>query len=101
MATQEYSKRVGFSFDNDPRNQEIENWRLSAKEFYSDYTKLGRRNNPLSPSARQIEFTKPFTVVDDIYDNFYDYSLPKQMEKDYLLILLLLSVIIQTILEYM
>ena len=29
----------------------------------------------VSPSARQVYFEKPFTVVDDIYDNFYDYSL--------------------------
>ena len=27
--------------------------------------------------ARQINFNKPYTVVDNIYDNYYDYSLLK------------------------
>ena len=57
--------------------EEIENWRLSAKEFLFWTTQNWDEGTilTLSPSARQIEFTNPFTVVDDIYDNFYDYSL--------------------------
>ena len=77
---QEYLKRVGFSFDKfNQEIEEIENWRLSAKEFLFWTTQNWDSGTilTLSPSARQIEFTKPYTVVDDIYDNFYAYSLLK------------------------
>ena len=59
---QEYLKRVGFSFDKFNQDiEEIENWRLSAKEFLFWTTQNWDEGTilTLSPSARQIEFTKP------------------------------------------
>ena len=69
---------VGFTFDTFNKElEEIENWALSAKEFMFWSTQNWDNGAVLtiSPSARQIYFEKPFTVVDDIYNNFYDYSL--------------------------
>lgn len=77
---EQYLKTVGFSFDKfNQEIEEIENWRLSAKEFLFWTTQSWDSGTilTLSPSARQIEFTRPFVVVDDIYDNFYSYSLLK------------------------
>ena len=78
MGYQEYLQRVGFNFNNFNQTiEEIENWRLSAKEFLFWTTQNWQEGTilTLSPSARRIEFSKEYTVVDDIYDNFYDYSL--------------------------
>ena len=80
MGYQEYLIRSGFKFDNFNKEiEEVENWRLSAKEFLFWTTQSWDNGTILtvSPSARNIEFSKPFNVVDDIYDNFYDYSLLK------------------------
>ena len=80
MGYQKYLTSVGFKFDNYNQTiQEIENWRLSAKEFLFWTTQNWETGTILtvSPSANTIAFGKPYTVVDDIYDNFYDYSLLK------------------------
>ena len=80
LGYQEYLKIAGFKFNNfNQEIEEIENWVLSAKEFLFWTTQAWDSGTilTLSPSARQIEFTKEYTVVDDIYDNFYDYSLLK------------------------
>ena len=80
MGYQEYLQKVGFKFDNFNQDiEEIENWRLSAKEFLFWTTQNWESGTILtvSPSARQIEFYRQNVVVDDIYDNFYDYSLLK------------------------
>ena len=73
-----YLETVGFKFDSYNDNiKEVENWQLSAKEFMFWSTQGWDAGTvlTLSPSARSIEFEKEFTVVDDIYNNFYDYSL--------------------------
>tara|TARA_Y200000002_G_scaffold136879_1_gene112844 strand:+ start:13385 stop:28348 length:14964 start_codon:yes stop_codon:yes gene_type:complete len=73
-----YLETVGFEFNNfNETIEEVENWQLSAKEFMFWSTQGWDAGTvlTLSPSARQIQFEKKYTVVDDIYDNFYDYSL--------------------------
>ena len=80
LGYQEYLQSSGFIFDTYNKTlQEIENWKLSCKEFMFWTTQNWGEGAVLtiSPSARQIAFTNPFAVVDDIYDNFYDYSLLK------------------------
>ena len=70
----------GFKFELFNQNiEEIENWTLSAKEFMFWTTQNWDSGTviTLSPSARQVKFEEPYTVVDDIYNNFYDYSLLK------------------------
>ena len=71
---------LGFSYNTFNKDlQEIENWRLSCKEFMFWTTQNWGEGAVLtvSPSARQIEFFKDFHVVDDIYNTYYDYSLLK------------------------
>lgn len=73
-----YLEAKGFTFDTYNQTiKEVENWRLSAKEFMFWSTQAWEEGTvlTLSPSARSIAFEKENVVVDDIYDNFYDYSL--------------------------
>ena len=51
--------------------------RYSAKEFLYWTTQNWAAGTiiALSPSANQIKFTRPYGVVDNLYDNFYDYTL--------------------------
>ena len=78
LGYEKYLMSVGFKFNTFNKDlEEIENWALSAKEFMFWSTQNWEDGAVLtiSPSARQVYFEKPYTVVDDIYDNFYDYSL--------------------------
>ena len=78
LAYSKYLETVGFSFESyNETLKEIENWQLSAKEFMFWSTQAWEAGTvlTLSPSAREIIFEKKHSVVDDIYDNFYDYSL--------------------------
>jgi hypothetical protein len=73
-----YLESQGFVFDffnND--TQVIENWDFSAREFlfwttqnWTDGTAIS-----LSPGASIIEFRSQYSVVDNLFDNFYDYSI--------------------------
>jgi len=70
----------GFSFDNFNREIEtIENWELSAREFLFWTTQNWSSGAllTLSPSASNLKFSKDYAVVDNIFDNFYDYTLLK------------------------
>ena len=74
------SKQTGFLFETyNQILQEIEDWKLSAQEYMFRTTQNWDSGAvlTLSPSARQIAFSNPYAVVDDIYNNFYDYSLLK------------------------
>ena len=78
LGYQEYLKSTGFTFDyfNDKFNT-IENWNNALQEFVI-WTSEGWASGTilsLSPGAYALEFKKDFAVVDDIYDEFYDYSL--------------------------
>ena len=78
LGYEQYLLTVGFKFETFNQSlNEIENWTLSAKEFLFWTTQNWEAGTliSLSPSAREIRFSKEYTVVDDIYDNFYDYSL--------------------------
>ena len=76
-----YAKQLdtaGFTFDffNKDTNT-VEDWKYSAKEFLYWTTQNWAAGTiiALSPSANQIKFSRPYAVVDNLYDNFYDYSL--------------------------
>ena len=80
LGYQQYLKQTGFLFETYNQTlQEIEDWKLSAKEymFWTTQNWDSGAVLTLSPSARQIAFSNPYAVVDDIYNNFYDYSLLK------------------------
>ena len=75
-----YLEYKGFVFDKFNKTIEtVENWELSAREFlfwttqnWSDGALL-----TLSPSAINLQFYRDYAVVDNIFDNFYDYTLLK------------------------
>ena len=76
----EYLTFKGFIFDN--FNSEIgavENWKLSAREFLFWTTQNWDAGTLLtvSPSAQKLEFYNPTSIVDNVFDTFYDYSLIK------------------------
>ena len=77
LGYEQYPLKVGFKFETfNKDSNEVENWTLSQKNLFrtTQNWEAGTLIS-LSPSAREIRFTKPYTVVDDIYDNFYAYSL--------------------------
>jgi hypothetical protein len=71
----------GFKFDY--FNQElatVTNWLTAVKEFAFWTTQNWAEGSAiaLSPSADELKFASPFSVVDNIYDNFYEYGIYKQ-----------------------
>jgi hypothetical protein len=75
-----YLESKGFVFDF--YNVEIgtvENWKLSAKEFMFWTTQNWSAGAliALSPAASQLKYAKDYAVVDNIFDNFYNYTLLK------------------------
>jgi hypothetical protein len=78
LGYQKYLESIGFVFDyynND--TQVIENWEFSAREFLFWTTQNWSEGSviSLSPSATIIEFKRDYVVVDNLFDNFYDYSI--------------------------
>ena len=71
-------KDQGFIFDeyHNDVNDTID-WEFSAKEFLYWTTQNWATNNiiTLSPFAGQIKYSHPAAVVDNLFNNFYDYSL--------------------------
>lgn len=80
LGYESYLKSEGFEFNffNNVSNR-VENWDLAAREFLYWTTQgwAAGTSITLSPSAYQLFFNRSYSVVDDIYDNFYDYSLLK------------------------
>ena len=75
-----YLESIGFVFDNFNKDLEnIENWALSAREFMFWTLQNWKAGTviSLSPAANFLKFEKDYAVVDDIFDNFFDYSLLK------------------------
>jgi len=70
--------KKGFIFDyfNNELGQ-IEDWTYSVKEFLFWTTQNWQEGSviAISPGAEQVLFNRDFAVVDDIFNNFYDYSL--------------------------
>ena len=75
-----YLSSLGFIFDEFNQNiTTIQDWKLSAKEFMFWTLQNWKAGTLLtvSPSATTIRFEKEYAVVDDVFDNFFDYSLLK------------------------
>lgn len=71
----------GFVFENFNSNiKTVTDWQTSAKEFAFWTTQNWSEGAviTLSPSAEEIIFKKPYSVVDSIYDPFYEYTVFKQ-----------------------
>jgi len=70
----------GFKFDNyNPEFNLIENFDLSIKEFLFWTTQNWSVGTVISvsPAASKLIFEKEYHAVDNIFDNFYDYSVYK------------------------
>ncbi len=76
----EYVKSLGFTFDNVISELEtIADWNLAGKEFlfWSIQNWSTSSVISLSPFADKVSFVSDDSVVDNVFDNFYDYSLLK------------------------
>lgn len=76
-----YLESQGFVFDYyNPELKTITDWKTSAKEFAFWTTQNWAAGTviSLSPAAEQLIFKREYSVVDNIYDNFYEYSIFKQ-----------------------
>ena len=77
----EYLKSVGLLFENfNSAIRNITDFQTSAKEFAFWTTQnwsVGAVIS-LSPCAEEIKFRQSYSVVDNIYDKFYEYSILKQ-----------------------
>lgn len=72
--------RKGFVFDFFSKDSiQIENWTYSVKEFLFWTTQNWAAGSviTLSPGAEQIKFAREYAVVDNLFDNFYNYSIYK------------------------
>jgi len=80
LGYQEWLKNQGIIFEyfNEETNQ-IEDWNFSTKEFLFWTTQNWAAGSviALSPGAQEIRFKRDFVVVDNIFDDFYNYSLLK------------------------
>lgn len=75
-----YLEMQGFVFDfYSGQDEFVSDWKTSAKEFVFWTTQNWSAGSviALSPAAYQLKFISKFSVVDDIYDTFYGYSLLK------------------------
>ena len=76
-----YLESVGFKFENfNNVIRNITDFQTSAKEFAFWTTQRWSAGAiiSLSPCAEEIKFRQSYSVVDNIYDNFYEYSVLKQ-----------------------
>ena len=75
-----YLESEGFTFNKfSEQILDVENWRVSAKEFLFWTTQGWAENSviTLSPGANELKFYKEKNVADNIFDTFYQYSLLK------------------------
>jgi hypothetical protein len=74
----EWLKDQGFVFDdfNSDFGESID-WNFSAKEFLFWTTQNWGNNNiiTLSPFANKVQYSYPQSVVNNIFDDFYDYKI--------------------------
>ena len=76
-----YLESIGFAFDYyDSVLQTVTNWQTSAKEFAYWTTQTWATGSiiSLSPAAKELVFSQPYAVVDNIYDNFGQYSVLRE-----------------------
>ena len=80
LGYQRYLETLGFNFEGfDADMQSIKNFRLSAKEFLF-WTTQGWDTGSLislSPLADGVQFKRSFTVIGDVFNNFFGYSIFK------------------------
>ena len=77
---QKYLEAIGFNFDGfDADMQAIKNFKLSAKEFLFWTTQGWEEGSliSLSPLADGVQFKRDFTVIGDVFNNFFGYSIFK------------------------
>ena len=77
----EYLISIGFEFDFFNRETEfVENWDHAAREFLFWTTQgwAAGTTIALSPASSSLVFNSKYSVVDDVFDDFYTYSLLKQ-----------------------
>jgi hypothetical protein len=70
----------GFEFENyNNETDRVENWNTASREFLFWTTQKWAEGTTitLSPSAQELSFQRDFAVVDDIFDEFYGYTLYK------------------------
>jgi hypothetical protein len=75
---EQYLVQQGFKFDFFNRDTEVlEDITLCVKEFMFWVTQNWENGTVItvSPAANKVFFERPFFMVDDIYDNFYDYNI--------------------------
>lgn len=75
---EQYLKDAGFKFEYfNTETETVEDMTLCIKEFMFWVTQNWDIGTVItvSPVANRVEFEKPYYVVDDIFDPFYDYNL--------------------------
>ena len=73
-----YLQDQGFIFDNFNTDLDVvENWEFSCREFLFWTTQNWNEGSALSisPAASIIKFKGQYSVVDNLFDNFYEYSI--------------------------
>ena len=73
-----YLKNLGFKFDYfNSETEALEDMTLCIKEFMFWVTQNWDTGTviTLSPVANKLEFEKPYYIVDDVFDPFYEYNL--------------------------
>ena len=76
-----YLESLGFVFDEFNRDiGAVTNWQLSAKEFLYWTTQGWAEGSviSLSPLANKLKLKTNYCVGDNVFDNFYDYTLFKE-----------------------
>ena len=80
LGYQRYLENLGFVFDYyEPENEVVSDWRTSAKEFLFWTTQNWAEGTviTLSPAAFQLKLKSEYSIVDNIFDTFYGYTLLK------------------------
>lgn len=80
LGYEKYLEEQGFKFEYFNKEiGQIENWTFSVREFlfWTTQNWAGGSVITLSPGANEVNFKREYSVVDDIFDNFYNYSLLK------------------------
>jgi len=80
LGYQKFLETKGFVFDYyDSDNAVVANWRTSCKEFLFWTTQNWAAGTviTLSPAAFQLKLQTEYSIVDNIFDNFYGYTLLK------------------------
>ena len=68
---------IGFDFNFVENEGVVNDWRQAAREFLFWTTQGWAAGTviTISPAANRFNFQQDYTVVDDIYDTFYNYSI--------------------------